>query len=85
MSTQHTAARRTSPGCPRHVWCKSHGPLFLCSRVVCCWAQVAGAARVLGSLSKLLEELPNLETPDVIGDQVGQGGREGGREGGSGG
>jgi hypothetical protein len=42
---------------------------------------------VLGSLSKLLEELPNLETPDVIGDQVSLDGgptaREGGRSGGA--
>ncbi|KAF8055721.1 hypothetical protein HT031_006625 [Scenedesmus sp. PABB004] len=33
-------------------------------------ADVAEAARVLGSLSRLVQELPNLEMPDLIGQQV---------------
>jgi hypothetical protein len=32
---------------------------------------VAAAAHVLGSLSRLVEQLPNLEMPDLIGSQVG--------------
>eukprot|EP00775_Hariotina_reticulata_P014168 gene14168-14309_t len=36
------------------------------------WTDVSEARRVLGSLSQLVQELPNLEMPDVIGQQVQQ-------------
>jgi hypothetical protein len=35
------------------------------------WTDVREARRVLGSLSQVVQELPNLEMPDVIGQQVG--------------